>query len=192
MPLRAASLRLVAYFSRALPPPSPSRSASPDGAALLALAALLAAGLRQAVRDEIDHVEPRHVLHAQQIGGVRLLLAEYRHQHVGDRDLFLAARLHVKHGALQNPLESQGRLHVAVLAGRQARRGLVDELLELGLELRGIGAAGLQDLADLGGIHDGEQQMLDGHEFVARLARAGKRIVQAKFEFLTKHWLRLF
>jgi hypothetical protein len=35
------------------------------------------------------------------------------------------------------------------------------------------------------GIHDREQQMLDRHEFMARLARAGEGIVQAKFEFLT-------
>ncbi len=34
--------------------------------------------------------------------------------------------------------------------------------------------------------------MLYRHEFMARLARAGERIVQTKFEFLTKHWLRLF
>ncbi len=155
------------------------------GAAVVAFAALLAAGLGQAVGDEIDHVEARHVLHAEQVGGMRLLFAEDRHQHVGDGDFFLAARLHVEHGALQHPLEAQGGLHVAILAGRQPRRGLIDELLQFGLELGGIGAAGLQDLPDLGGIHDGEQQVLDGHEFMPRLARTGKRIVQAKFEFLT-------
>ncbi len=155
------------------------------GAAFLALAALLAAGLREAVRDEIDHIQTRHVLHAEEVCGVRLLLAEYRHQHIGHGDLFLAARLDVKHGPLQHSLEPQGRLHVTVLAGRQSRRGLVDELLQLGLELCGISAAGLQDLPDFGGIHDGEQQMLDGHEFMPRLARTGKRIIQAKFEFLT-------
>jgi hypothetical protein len=97
-----------------------------------------------------------------------------------------------KHGALQHPLESQGGLHVAVLAARQSRRRLVDELLELGLELGGVGTAGLQDLPDLRRIHDREQQMFHRHEFMARLARTGKCIVQTKFEFLTEHWLRLF
>ena len=116
---------------------------------------------------------------------MRLLFAEDRHQHVGNRDLLLAARLHVEHRALQHPLETERRLHVAILARRQARRGLIDELLQLGLELGGVGAAGLQDLADLRGVDDGEQQMLHRHEFVARLARAGKGIVQAKLEFLT-------
>ena len=52
-------------------------------AVLLALAALLAARLGQAVGDEIDHVQARHVLHAEQIGRVGLLLAEDRDQHVG-------------------------------------------------------------------------------------------------------------
>ena len=137
------------------------------------------------MRDEIDHIQARHVLHAEQVGGVRLLFAEDRHQHIGHGDFFLAARLHVKHGPLQHPLEPQRRLHVAVLAGRQPRRGLIDELLQFGLELGGVRAAGLQYFPDLGSIHDREQQMLDGHEFMPRLARAGKRIVQAKFQFLT-------
>jgi hypothetical protein len=29
--------------------------------------------------------------------------------------------------------------------------------------------------------------MLDGHKFMPRFPRTGKRIIQAKFEFLTKH-----
>ena len=144
------------------------------------------------MRNEIDDIETRHVLHAQQVGGVGLLFAEDRDQHVGHGDLFLAARLDVKHRSLQHPLETQRRLHVTVLARRQPRRRLVDELLELGLELGGVRPAGLQDLPDFRGIDDREQQVLHRHEFVARLARAGKGIVQAKLEFLTKHWLRLF
>ncbi len=122
----------------------------------------------------------------------RLLFAEDRDQHVGHGDFFLAARLHVEHRALQHPLKAERRLHVTILARRQPRRGLVDELLELRLELGGIRPAGLQDLANLRGVHDREQQVLHRHEFMARLARAGESIVQAKLEFLTKHWLRLF
>ena len=155
------------------------------GAAIVAFAAFLAAGLRQAVGDEIDDVQARHVLHAEQVGGVRLLFAEDRHQHVGDGDFLLAARLHVKDGSLQDALKPQRGLHVAVLAGRQTRRGLVDELLQFGLELGGVRTAGLQDLPDFGGIHDREQQVLHGHEFVPGVARAGERIIQTKFKFLT-------
>jgi hypothetical protein len=78
---------------------------------------------------------------------VRLLLAEYRDQHVRDRDLLLAARLHVEHGALQHTLEPQRRLHLAVVFGGQGRRRLVDELLQLRLQPREVRAAGLQYLA---------------------------------------------
>jgi hypothetical protein len=76
-------------------------------------------------------------------------------------------------------------LHVPIFSGRQSRRGLIDELFEFGLEFCGVPTAGLQNFPDFGGIHDREQQMLDGHEFMPRLTRTGKRIVQAKFEFLT-------
>src|SRR5579859_6690829 len=73
LPLRAASLRFVADFASAL------RIAG--DAALLAIAPFLAARLREAMGDEIDHIETRHVLHAEQIGGMRLFLAEDRDQH---------------------------------------------------------------------------------------------------------------
>jgi hypothetical protein len=109
---------------------------------------------------------------------VRLLLAEDRDQHVGDRDFLLAARLHVEHRPLQHALEAERRLHVALLAGRQARRRLVDELLQFGLQLGGIRAAGLQDLADLRRVDDREQQVLDGHEFM----RASRAPANASFK----------
>jgi len=48
---------------------------------------------------------------------MRLFLAEDRDQDVGHGDFLLAARLNVKHRALQHPLKPQRRLHVAVLAG---------------------------------------------------------------------------
>ena len=116
---------------------------------------------------------------------MRLLLAEDRHQHIGHGDFLLAARLDVKHGPLQHSLKSQGRLHIPIFAGRQPRCGLIYELLQFGLEFGGVCAAGLQDLPDFWGIHDREQQVLDGHEFMPRLTRTGERVIQAKFEFLT-------
>jgi hypothetical protein len=65
-------------------------------------------------------------------------------------------------------------------------------LFQFGLEFGRVGAAGLQDLPHLRGVHDREQQVLDGHEFMPCLPGAGERIIQAKFEFLTKHGLCLF
>ena len=142
--------------------------------------------------DEIDHIQARHILHAEQIRRVRLFLAENGYQHIGDGHFLFAARLHMKHRPLQHPLETQGGLHVAVLAGRQSRRGLVDELFQFGLEFAGVGTARLQDFPHFRGIQDREQQMLDGHEFVPCFTSTGKGIIQAKFQFLTKHGLSLF
>jgi hypothetical protein len=85
------------------------------------------------VRDEIDNIQPRHILHREQVRGMRLFFAENRHQHIGDGDFLLAARLHVEHRALQDPLKSERRLHIPILARRQSRRGLIDELFEFGL-----------------------------------------------------------
>ena len=108
---------------------------------------------------------------------MRLLFAEDRDQDIGHRDLFLAARLHVEDRPLQHSLEAERRLNVAILPRRQSRGRLVYELLQFRLELRGIGTARLQDLPDLRGIHDREQQVLDRHEFMTRLARAGEGII---------------
>ena len=54
-----------------------------------------------------------------------------------------------------------------------------------------VGAAGTQDFPDLGGIHDREQQVLDRHEFMPRLARAGKAR-SGKIQVLDLALLRLF
>ena len=139
--------------------------------------------LRQAVRDVVDDVEPRNVLHRQQVGSVRVLLAEDRDQHVGRRHFLLAARLDVEHGALQNALEAERRLHLAVVVVLEPRRGLVDEVLQVLAQPRDVGAARAQDFPHLGRVHDGEQQVLDRHELVARLARRLERLVQTDFEF---------
>ncbi len=142
------------------------------------------------MRDEIDDVEARDLLQAEQVRRVRVLLAEDRDQHVGDRDLLLAARLHVEHGALQHALEPQRGLHFAVVVLFQARRGLVDEVLELLAQARGVGPARAQDLADLGGIDDGEQQVLDRHEFMPGFPGALEGLVQADLEFAAQHGFR--
>ena len=150
---------------------------------------LLLGDLRQAVRDVVDDVEARDVLAIQQEHGVALLLAEDRDQHVGDADFLLAARLHVEHRPLQHALEAQRRLHLALLAFLQARRGLVDVFLELLLELAQIRAAGAQDLPHLGRVEDGEQQVLDRQVFVTRLTRLVKGVVETIFKLVGQHFV---
>ena len=70
--------------------------------------------------DEVDHVQARDVLLIEQIDGLGILLAEQGHQHVGPGDLLLARRLDVKHGPLQDPLEPQRRLSLALVLCRRS------------------------------------------------------------------------
>jgi len=150
----------------------------------------IVARLGQPVGNVIDDVEARHILQCQQIRGVRMLFAEDRHQHVGDGDLFLAARLHVEHGALQHALEAQRRLHLAVVVLLEPGRGLLDELGEFLAQAGRIGSAGAQDLAHFRRVDDGEQQVLDRHEFVACLPGRLESVVQADLEFAAQHGFR--
>ena len=153
-------------------------------AARLFLRRLLFGDLREAVRDEIDHVEARDLGAIQQVHRVALLLAEDRDEHVGDADFFLARGLHVEHGALQDALEAQRGLHLAVFVIRQPRRGAVEVLVERVLEPGQVRAAGAQDLAHLGGVEDGQQQVLDREELMASFTRLGEGVVQTEFELL--------
>ena len=127
------------------------------------------------------------MLAVEQEHRVALLLAEDRHQHVADADLFLAARLHMKHGALQHALEAERRLHLALLALLQARGRLLDVILQLLLELAQISATGTQHFAHLGRVEDREQQVLDGKVLVTRLAGLVERVVQTVFELVGQH-----
>ena len=104
-------------------------------------------------------------------------------------DFLLAARLHVEHRALQDALEAQRRLHLALLGLLEPGRGLVDVFLQLLLELGQVRTAGAQHLAHLGRVEDGEQQVLDREVLVARFARLVKRVVEAVFQLVGQHVL---
>ena len=58
------------------------------------------------MRNEVHHIESAHFMFTQQVGGLRLLLAENRHQHVGAGHFAAARRLYVEDGALQHTLEA--------------------------------------------------------------------------------------
>ncbi len=118
---------------------------------------------------------------------VALLLAENRDQNVGDTNFLLAARLHVEHRSLQHSLETQRRLHLALLAFLEPRSRLVDVILELLLQLGEISAAGAQNLPHLRRIEDREQEVLDCQIFMTRLACLVKGIVEAVFKLVRKH-----
>ena len=91
----------------------------------------------------------------------------------------------MEHGTLQNALEAQRRLRVAVVLLVEVGRVLVDEVLQLAAQLVQVGAAGAQHLGRGGVVQQGEQQVLDGHEFVALLAGLFKGEVQRYFKLFT-------
>ena len=91
--------------------------------------------------------------------------------------------------ALQNPLKTECRLDVGfvVLVASDARRRILDELLELAAQPAEIGAASLQHFDDLRNVQEGEQQVLHRDEFVPFFTRSLKRVVEAIFELVRKH-----
>jgi hypothetical protein len=119
---------------------------------------------------------------------VALLFAEDGDQDIGDADFLATARLHMEHGTLQDALEPERRLDLAVLARLQARRARFDVRMQLGGETVGVCAAGAQHLADLRGLEDGVQQMLHGEELVPSGTRLMERLVDASFEFVRQHF----
>ena len=95
--------------------------------------------LRHAVRHEIDHIQARHILFAEQVHGVGLLFGEDGDQHVDRGDLLLARRLHVIDRALQHALKPQRGLNLVVFACRDDRHMRIDIAFELAFETGNIG-----------------------------------------------------
>ena len=116
-----------------------------------------------------------------------LLLAEDRDQHVRDPDLLLAARLHVKDGALQHALETERGLYLALVALGQARRRLRNVHAQLGSQFLEVGPTGAQHLAHPRVSEQAVQEMLDRQELVTGLAGLAKGLVQAVLEFGRQH-----
>ncbi len=137
--------------------------------------------------DAIDDVQARDVLLVEEIHRVGLALAEDRDQYVGAVDFLLARGLHVEHRALQHALEAQGRLGIAVFVFRQQRGRFADEFDELTAQRVEVGAAGAQHLGCGRVVQQRQQQMLDGHEFVALFAGLLEGHVERDFEFFAKH-----
>jgi len=166
------------------------------GRAFAGLGSLWRIALANAVRNEIDHVEAGHALLVQVVHGMRVLLAKNGHQHVGAGHLFLAVTcgLHMHDGALNDALETQGRLGVHLVGTGHLGGVVLDEGGQRLAQVVDVGRAGTQHLGGAGVVEQGEQQVLDGDEFVPLLPGFHKSHVQADFKFLGNHghvlWLR--
>ena len=168
---------------------SPSPSSPSEPAALAALGGLGRIALLDAVGDEVHHVQARHALLVQVVHGVRVLLAEDRHQHVGAGDFLLAVAggLHVHDRALDHALEAQRRLGVHLVGARHRGRVVLDEVGQRLAQVVDVGAAGAQHFGRAGIVQQGQQQVLHGDELVALLTRFHEGHVQADFQFLGNH-----
>src|SRR3546814_5882505 len=76
--------------------------------------------LGNAVADEVDGVEPRHVLLLQEIDGIALARREHGDQHVRASHFLAAGRLDMEDGAPDDALESGGggRVRLPLELGR--------------------------------------------------------------------------
>ena len=164
--------------------------------AALAVAGLSAAlggfgrlALLDAVGDEVHHVQPCDTLLVQVVHRVGILLAEDGHQHIGAGDFLLAAAgaLHMHDGALDHPLETKCGLGVHLLGAADGGRVFLDEGGEALAQVVDVGGAGLQHFGRGRVVQQREQQVLDGDELMALLARLDERHVQADFQFLRNH-----
>ena len=113
-----------------------------------------------------DDVEARDALLLEQVGGVRVGLAEDRDQHVAAVDLVLAGRLHVRRGALEDALEAERLLRRTVVAVGQPLQLLVEVALELALRALDVAAAGADHLGDVVVVERALEHVLEAEELV--------------------------
>ena len=138
--------------------------------------------LGDAVADEVDRVEPRHVLQLQKIDRVALTLREQRHQHVRAGYLVTTGRLHVDRGTLHDSLEAGGWLRIAGPVGCQAGKVLVEKLRQIVAQLVEIDATGAQYRCRVRIIRQAQKQVLQRRIFVMTLAGERQCAVQRLFE----------
>ena len=101
--------------------------------------------LADAVRDVLEHVEPRHALRGEELRRVRLGLLERGRQHVARLDFLPPRALHVQHRRLQHAAERHRLVRLLLLAALELLDVLVEVLVEIAAELGQIGAARGED-----------------------------------------------
>ncbi len=137
--------------------------------------------LGDAVADEIDRVQPGHVLQLQEIDGVAFAFGEQGDEHVRPRHLVAAARLHMDGGALHHALEAGGGLRLGRAVGGEAREVLIQKLGQVLAQLVEIDAAGAQHGCRVAVVGQAEQQMFEGCIFVPPVAGEGQGAVEGLF-----------
>ena len=119
-----------------------------------------AGALGDAVADVVDRVVACHVLLLQEIGRVALALGEDRDEHVGAGHFLAAGRLDVDHRALDDALETSGRLRILFRPGGQIGEFGVDIFDQVPAQHVEVDVAGAHDRGSVLIIEKGEQEML--------------------------------
>ena len=143
--------------------------------------------LRDPVTDEVDGIQPGHVLQLQEVDGVALALAEQRHQHVGPGYLVPPRRLNVYRRALHDPLETRRGLRIARAVSRETREVLVEKVAQIGPELIEIDAAGPEHGRGIIVVGQPQQEVFEGRVYVPPLAGERQGAMQRLFEITRKH-----
>jgi hypothetical protein len=156
------------------------RAGSVFGAAHRAV--LVGARFGDAVRDEVDCVEPAHVLLFEEIGGVALALGKDRDEHIGARDLLLAGGLDVDDGALDDTLEGGSRTGVLPVGYHEAIEFLVDEVLQIALKGLDVDIAAIEDGDGVAVVGQRQEQVLERGELMRALTRQVHRLMQSLFQ----------
>ena len=142
----------------------------------------MAGTLGDPVADVIHRVVTRHVLLLQEERGMRLALGEDGDKHVGAGHFFAARGLNVERGALDDPLESIGRLRLLLALDDevfQFRIEVLDHRLAQRVE---VDPAGAQDRRRIDVVDQSKQQVLQRRIFVAALVRQRQRFAKGFFE----------
>ncbi len=143
-----------------------------------------AASLGDAMRDEVDRVEPRHVMALQEIDRVAFPFAEQRHQDVRARHLLAPRRLHVNVRPLEHALETGRRFRLVPHGGHQRTQVFVHIVGDRAAQIVDIDAAGAKHVQGVLVIQKRQQEMLQGGVFVLALAGKQERAMQSLFKSL--------
>ena len=137
--------------------------------------------LRDAVRDVAHRVEPRDALLGEEVGRLRVGLAEDRDQHVAPVDLLASRRLHVGGRPLEDALEAERLLRGAVPS---LRRPLlrIEPGAQVGAEPLHVAPAGADHLDDRVVVEECGEHVFDANELVAFGAGVADRLGEARFE----------
>ncbi len=146
--------------------------------------------LGDAVGDEVQDVEARHALLAEQCCGVGAGLAQERREDVAHVGFAAARTLDVEDGRLEHAAEGEGLEGLPTGAGRELLQRLVEEGLEVRLQPFDVGARAREHLGARGIVGQRVQQVLQRQLGMTTTERLTGRHGQDTFQRLCEQGFR--